>query len=166
MTGDSWRTEKSPHGAALDAEHQGSFPGSVIGVVEAPPPFFGTAHSKGVTTALFVTAHSKGVTTALFVSAHSKGVTDGQLRPKPGKTRCLLITAHSKGLSRVNSRQFTVNSSRRVRQSPHGAAPDAGDECLNGQDAYTIGCYVCLVVNKSFRCKRIREAKSLPCRGH
>src|SRR5205823_154129 len=70
----------------------------------------------------------KGLRGLLFVTAHSKEVTDGQLRPKPGKTRCLLGTAHSKGLSRVNSRQFTVNSSRRVRESPHAAAPDAGDE--------------------------------------
>src|SRR6266700_3848550 len=50
-----------------------------------PPPFF-------------VTAHSKGVTDAIFVSADSKEVTDRQLPPKPGKTGCLLISAHSKGL--------------------------------------------------------------------
>ena len=88
----------------------------------------GKSRGIGIPPTFFVTAHSKGVTTALFVSAHSKGVADGQFRPKPGKTRCLLVTAHSKGLSRVNSRQFTVNSSRRVRESLHAAAPDAGDE--------------------------------------
>src|SRR5437762_11544389 len=76
----------------------------------------------------FVSAHSKGLTAPICVTAHSKEVTDGQLRPKPGKTRCLLGTAHSKGLSRVNSRQFTVNSSRRVRESPRAAAPDAGNK--------------------------------------
>src|SRR5215472_15371104 len=51
----------------------------------SPPPFF-------------VTAHSKGVTDAIFVSAHSKGVIGGQFRPKPRKTRCLLVSAHSEGV--------------------------------------------------------------------
>ena len=80
----------------------------------SPPPFF-------------VTAHSKGVTDAIFVSAHSKGVIGGQFRPKPRKTRCLLVSAHSEGVrgevasaseaEEVENRRYCPEKARTARIS-------------------------------------------------
>ncbi len=85
------------------------------GRLPSPPPFFGTAHSKGFTD-------------VVSVSADSKGVAEGQLRPKPGKTLCLLASAHSKGvMGEVASDEWLVMSDLAVEDTL--PSPLHGKEC-------------------------------------
>ena len=53
--------------------------------------------------------------------------------------------------------RFAVEARIVVHQVPHWPKPT---KCPNGQYPYTIECYVGLVVNKSFRCKRMRRGPS------